>query len=115
MFQHDVMTADRLFGAAAAYLMIGVLWAYLYAIVGYRYPGSFGVGGAATALTTYDYLYFSFTVLTSTGFGDITPLLRQARSLCVVRAARRHALPRDPDRAPRGRLSADRAEVERTD
>jgi uncharacterized membrane protein len=35
-------------------------------------------------LATYDYLYFSFTVVTSTGFGDITPLLRQARSLCVV-------------------------------
>ena len=24
------------------------------------------------------------TVLTSTGFGDITPLARQARSVCVV-------------------------------
>jgi hypothetical protein len=83
VFQHDVMTADRLFGAAAAYLMIGVLWAYFYAIVGYGYPGSFGSGGTAVALTGYDLLYFSFTVLTSTGFGDITPLLRQARSLCV--------------------------------
>jgi ion channel len=83
VFQQDVMTADRLFGAAAAYLMIGVLWAYFYAIVGYGYPGSFGSSGAPVALTTYDFLYFSFTVLTSTGFGDITPLLRQARSLCV--------------------------------
>ena len=35
-------------------------------------------------MAAYDFLYFSFTVLTSTGFGDITPLLRQARSLCVV-------------------------------
>ncbi len=83
VFQRDVMTADRLFGAAAAYLLIGVLWSYLYAIVGYVYPGSFGSSGSVVALTTYDYLYFSFTVLTSTGFGDITPLLRQARSLCV--------------------------------
>ena len=83
VFQHDVMTADRLFGAAAAYLLIGVLWAYLYAIVGHVYPGSFGAGGTAVEMATYDFLYFSFTVLTSTGFGDITPLLRQARSLCV--------------------------------
>jgi Ion channel len=82
VFQRDVMTADRLFGAAAAYLMIGVLWGYLYAIVGYFYPGSYG-SSSGVALTGYDYLYFSFTVLTSTGFGDITPLLRQARSLCV--------------------------------
>ena len=29
VFQQAVMTADRLWGAAAAYLLIGVLWAYL--------------------------------------------------------------------------------------
>ena len=83
VFERDVMTADRLFGAASAYLLIGVLWGYLYAIVGYLFPGSYGVGGAVTTLATYDYLYFSFTALTSTGFGDITALSRQARSLCV--------------------------------
>ena len=112
VFERDVITADRLFGAASAYLIIGVLWAYLFAIVGYVYPESFAIGGAAAALATYDYLYFSFTALTSTGFGDITPLSRQARSLCVVRAAHRHALPRDPDRPSRGRLSADGSEVQ---
>ncbi len=31
-----------------------------------------------------DLLYFSFTVLTGTGFGDIVPVLRQSRALCVV-------------------------------
>ena len=30
------------------------------------------------------FIYFSFTVITSTGFGDIAPLSRQARSLCVL-------------------------------
>jgi hypothetical protein len=83
VFERDVMTADRLFGAASAYLLIGVLWAYLYAIVGHVFPGSYAVGGAAATLSTYDFLYFSFTALTSTGFGDITALSRQARSLCV--------------------------------
>ena len=83
VFERDVMTSDRLFGAASAYLLIGVLWAYFYAIVGHLFPGSYGVGGAIATLTTYDYLYFSFTALTSTGFGDITALSRQARSLCV--------------------------------
>jgi hypothetical protein len=29
-------------------------------------------------------MYFSFTVLTSTGFGEITPTTHQARSLIVV-------------------------------
>ncbi|HEV8500735.1 MAG TPA: potassium channel family protein, partial [Casimicrobiaceae bacterium] len=31
-----------------------------------------------------DALYFSLTVLTSTGFGDIAPLTRQARGVCMV-------------------------------
>jgi hypothetical protein len=84
VFRREVMTDDRLFGAAAAYLLIGVLWSYLYGIVGYAYPGSFSVAGNPTSPEGYEYLYFSFTVLTSTGFGDVVPLLRQARSLCVV-------------------------------
>jgi len=29
-------------------------------------------------------MYFSFTVLTSTGFGEITPVTRMARALIVI-------------------------------
>ncbi len=83
VFQRDVMTSDKLYGAAAAYLMIGVLWALLYAMVSYFRPGSFSIGGTVTAPTFTDLLYFSITTLTSTGFGDIIPLHRQARALCV--------------------------------
>ena len=80
VFQPEVMTADKLFGAAAAYLMIGVLWAYLYALVELLLSEfvHWSPGSAAT-LAFYDGLYLSITVLTSTGFGDITPLSRQAR------------------------------------
>ncbi len=84
VFRRDVMTADKLWGAAAAYLMIGVLWAYFYLLVEHFYPLSFAFGGTAAALATPESIYFSFTVLTSTGFGDIAPLTRQARSVCVV-------------------------------
>jgi hypothetical protein len=84
VFQPTVMTQDKLFGAAAAYLLIGVLWAYGYAIIGYLYPGSFLVVGQPGRLVYADALYLSVTVLTSTGFGDITPLSRQARGICMV-------------------------------
>ncbi len=84
VFQPEVMTADKLFGAAASYLMLGVLWAYLYTVVGHFIPNSFLVGGEPKSLDFYEAVYFSMTVLTSTGFGDITPLARQARSVCVV-------------------------------
>ena len=84
VFQPKIMTQDKLFGAAAAYLLIGVLWAYLYAIVGHVYPQSYLVVGQPGALVYADALYFSITVLTSTGFGDVTPLTRAARGLCMI-------------------------------
>jgi hypothetical protein len=84
VFHRDVMTVDKLWGAGAAFLMMGVLWAYLYAIVQHYYPAPFAVGGTPADLTMPAFVYFSFTVLTTTGFGDLTPLTRQARSLCVV-------------------------------
>ena len=84
VFQPKVMTGDKLFGAAAAYLMIGVVWAFLYSLVGYFYPKSFMVLGTPGRLDFPDALYFSITVLTSTGFGDITPLTRQAKGVCMV-------------------------------
>ena len=84
VFQPRVMTQDKLFGAAAAYLMLGVLWAYAYAIVGYFYPQSYLVVGQPGRLVYADALYLSMTVLTSTGFGDITPLTRAARGVCML-------------------------------
>jgi hypothetical protein len=84
VFQPTVMTPDKLFGAAAVYLMIGVLWAYIYAIVGFFYPQSYMIVGQPGYLVYADALYLSITVLTSTGFGDITPLTRQARGICMV-------------------------------
>ena len=84
VFQPRIMTQDKLFGAAAAYLLIGVLWAYLYAVVGFLYPQSYMVVGHPGRLVYADALYLSVTVLTSTGFGDVTPLTRQARGLCMI-------------------------------
>ena len=84
VFQPRIMTHDKLFGAAAAYLLIGVFWAYLYAIVGFFYPQSYMIVGQPGRLVYADALYLSITVLTSTGFGDVTPLTRAARGLCMI-------------------------------
>ncbi|SAL04211.1 Ion channel [Caballeronia calidae] len=84
VFQPKIMTPDKLFGAAAAYLLIGDLWAYIYASIGYFYPQSYMIVGQPGRLVYADALYFSLTVLTSTGFGDITPLTRPARGMCMV-------------------------------
>src|SRR5690348_12212154 len=82
VFRPEVMTADKLFGAASAYLLLGSFWAGVYALTDLRWPGSFSGAGAAHNSDLCDYLYFSYTVLTNTGFGDIVPKARQARALC---------------------------------
>jgi hypothetical protein len=38
VFRPEVMTADKLFGAAAAYMMIGSFWATAYALTNFFYP-----------------------------------------------------------------------------
>jgi hypothetical protein len=84
VFMRDVMTADKLWGAAAAYLLLGAAWTFAYALVGHYHADAFAIYGTPTPIDTIDLLYFSFTTLTSTGYGDITPLIRPARSLCVI-------------------------------
>jgi hypothetical protein len=86
VFDRECMTADRLWGAAAAYLMIGVLWSFLYTIIDRAAPHSFTVGGEAASVQLLDVLYFSFATLTSNGFGDIVPLTAPARTAFVVEA-----------------------------
>jgi hypothetical protein len=83
-FKPEVMTADKLFAAAAAYLMIGSFFASVYALINFFYPGSFAGLGDVLEVNLSDYLYFSYTVLTSTGFGDIVPKTRQARAICMM-------------------------------
>ena len=64
--------------------MLGAAWTFAYALVGHYHVDAFAIYGTPTPIDTIDLLYFSFTTLTSTGYGDITPLIRPARSLCVI-------------------------------
>jgi hypothetical protein len=82
VYRPEVMTADKLFGATAAYLLLGSFWAGVYALLSICHPDSFSGVGAAHNSDLCDYLYFSYTALTNTGFGDIVPKTRQARALC---------------------------------
>ena len=85
VMRQEVLTLDKLYGAAATFLMLGILWMYFYGIVVAFYPGALVSGGNPVREPVIsEFLYFSFTVLTSTGFGDITPAHPVARMLCVL-------------------------------
>jgi Ion channel len=81
------ITADKVFGAVSAYVLIAVLFATLFSLLQLIQPNAFHVAAPNDADGRLDWsglMYFSFTVLTSTGFGEITPVTHQARSLIVV-------------------------------
>jgi hypothetical protein len=80
------ITADKLHGALAGYMMLALLWAFFYALIESFTPGSFLLGGTRLGESGefMHLLYFSFTTLTTTGFGDITPVSDQARSLVII-------------------------------
>jgi hypothetical protein len=84
VFGPEVMDSDRLWGAAAAYLMIGILWCFLYALVELQEANTFLVRGEPARLALTDLLYFSFSTLTTVGFGDIVPVTRLGHVAAVL-------------------------------
>jgi VanZ family protein len=84
VLRRDFMTADKLYGAVAAYMLVAILWAFLYGVLQYFYPGAYAVGGTPKVLDMGEMIYFSFTTLSTAGFGDITPMLIQSRFLTIL-------------------------------
>ena len=80
------VTADKLHGALASYIMIIFLFAFIYSVVESFTPGSFNFpqADATDPHAVFRLLYFSFTTLTTVGYGDIVPVTDQARSFVII-------------------------------
>jgi len=82
------VSAHRVRGAIALYLLIAILFAFLYGLTEELAPGAFNIpgsrdGGVARGETFY---YFSVVTLTTVGFGDITAVHPFVRSLVMLEA-----------------------------
>jgi hypothetical protein len=82
LFTARVVTSDRIKGSICIYFLIGVLGSFLYEIV-YQFDGN---AFHAAQINRMSFLYYSFTVLTTLGFGDITPLNNMAVSLTCLQS-----------------------------
>ena len=89
------VTAHRVGGAIAVYLMLGLIWASAYSLIFIHDPESFDLGRPIEATDelseiqtkgTGRLVYFSFVTMTTLGYGDITPKSDAAGSLAILQA-----------------------------
>jgi len=91
----EYVTLDTVIGAASVYLLIGLLWATIYALIEFWLPGSFtfppnfqprGPTTLVPLMQDTIILYYSFETLTTVAYGDVLPLTAPARFFSVSEA-----------------------------
>jgi hypothetical protein len=93
LLKGDRSTSERVFGALTAYLLIGVVFALIYAHAFFRDPNCFKIpadlvpeGPYTEAMMMPVFTYFSFVTMTTLGYGDFVPLTEQTRTLAWMEA-----------------------------
>jgi hypothetical protein len=71
-------------GAICAYMLIGMVFGFVYALIGRIDAPFFAKHGP---VDQFDYFYFSYTCLTTVGFGDFVSRGDFGRALSVLEAA----------------------------
>ena len=72
----------ELYRAVNVYIMIGIAFGLIYTLIEFLTPGSFHFTYGKQTISSL--LYFSFTALSTVGFGDITAVAPIARSIVVI-------------------------------
>jgi hypothetical protein len=85
LWKATVVTAAQIVSTVNLYLILGVSWAYVYALVAWFEPRSFEQPGHGHE-TVSSLIYFSFVTLASLGYGDIVPKTPFAQRLAIAEA-----------------------------
>ncbi len=82
------INVHRILAACGTFLLLGLAFAQAYKLLALFVPDTFAMGGEPVDEATmhYRFTYFSFVTLTSTGYGDITPIHPYSRSLATFEA-----------------------------
>ena len=82
VFHAGPITMHRIQGSVAVYLLLGLMWTSAYTLVALHDPDAFqpAIPALEGALQP-KLVYFSFVTLTTTGYGDFTPVNPIARAL----------------------------------
>jgi len=83
-FAPGEVTYHRIEGSIVVYLLVGLIFNYIFHVV-YLFAGPSSFNNISGS-NLKEFLYFSFTSLTTMGYGDITPVHSLARSLANFEA-----------------------------
>jgi Ion channel len=84
VLHHRRVTHETVLGALCAYVLLGLLFAFLYLAVNeVRSDPFFAQPGSQTQ---GEFLYYSFVALTTLGFGDLSPSVGLPQALTVLEA-----------------------------
>ena len=99
VFAEETVTMDTLSAALCVYLLMGYIWGSLYGLIYLLAPGAFHLPmgwtpakeqGIATDVPLNLMIYFSFTTLTTLGYGDVLPISGSARAAVILEAVLGH-------------------------
>jgi voltage-gated potassium channel len=95
LFAPQPVTLNMIYASLCVYLLLGVLWANVYSLMGVIEPNSFAfaldVGRGAERMrfgagySVYP-IYYSFVTLSTLGYGDIVPASSAARMFAATEA-----------------------------
>jgi len=84
ILRRTAVTVQSLAGALSAYLIIGMFFASLFGLMDALTPGPFFASGEAANARSFQ--YFSYTTLTTLGYGDYTAAEFPGRSIATFEA-----------------------------
>jgi hypothetical protein len=95
VLKSETVTADKIYGAICAYLLLALMWAFLFCVIEVLHPGSLLQGGQliATGNTPFPQfamintlIYYSMSTIATVGYGDILPKSGPARAFSNLEA-----------------------------
>jgi Ion channel len=86
-FREEGVTVQTMFGVLCLYLLIGMLFGALYGAIDSLTTQKFFISeDPGDAKDISDFLYFSFSTLTTVGYGDLIAATNLGRSLAITEA-----------------------------
>ena len=82
------VTDELIYGSINVYLLIGLSFAFIHALIEFMQPGSIvGLNELSMSdASIMPYLYYSFVTMTTLGYGDLSPVTGPAATLAYVEA-----------------------------